>query len=256
MDKLREALTAKDEIGFQTELERRIALLKADMNTSNVAAHNAEVTALLTVLRQGKGLIPAYSLKRYTEDIEEAKISKGPMSFSFGRKAEMKRAVDMTKNKEEQTEGQEERIEYAIHDLENQTLEHVADGGVVKIGRLENCKILIPNETGGISCSSLKNCIVIAEHLTGSAMIKDCDNCTFALKMKQLRIHNTTASDFYISVIGNPIIEHCERVRFAPLKGLESGPWNDVKDFDCPTTCDVSPNWCVIPDQDVKIPTF
>jgi hypothetical protein len=253
MDNLRQALAANDEARFQSELEHRISDLKADTNPADVAAHNAEVNVLLTVIRQGKGLIPPYLVKRYTEIIEQAKISKGPSSFSFGRRAQMKPAADVAR-KEEQPEDQEEKVEYAIHDLEGQKIEHIANGGVVRIGKLQGCHIIIPNETGGISCSNLKNCTIIAEHLTGSAMIKECENCAFALKMKQLRIHNTVDTDFYISVVGNPIIEKCERVRFAPLES-ESGPWNDVKDFDCPTTCDISPNWCVIPNEELKSPS-
>jgi hypothetical protein len=72
MDKLQQALPSKDEAAFQAELERRIALIKADTSPSNIPAHNAEVNALLVALRQGKSLLPTFSLKCHPEDLEGA----------------------------------------------------------------------------------------------------------------------------------------------------------------------------------------
>lgn len=37
-----------------------------------------------------------------------------------------------------------------------------------------------------------------------------------ALWLWQLRIHNTTGTDFYVHVMSGPIIEDCKGVRFAP----------------------------------------
>jgi hypothetical protein len=167
----------------------------------------------------------------------------------------MKPAATVAEGKSE-VANEDENVTYAIHDIADQKIEHVADGGVVRIARLERCQILIPNETGGISLNGLKSCVVIATQITASAMIKDCSNCVFALKMKQLRIHDTVDTDFYISVVGNPIIENCHSVRFAPLFGDDSGPWNDVKDFNCSTTAEASPNWHIVPVEEQKIPRF
>jgi hypothetical protein len=253
MDKLQQALSSKDEAAFQAEIDRRVSLIKADTSPSNVAAHNAEVNTLLTLLRQGKSLVPTFSLKRYTEDLEAARISRGPASFSFAGKAALKPAANIPQ-KAEAPVNTEESIEWTIHDLTNQRIEHVCQGSLVSVNNLENCVLIIPNEAPAISLNNLKQCIVIAENVTGSARITAVRETKIALAAKQLRIHDSTQTDFYIAVFGNPIIENCSELRFAPLRGTESGPWDNVKDFNCPTAGEASPNWQVLPEEQRSIP--
>ena len=252
MDPLQQAIASKDDSAFQAELERRIAALKADKNPADVAAHNAEVTTLLTALRQGKPMIPAFSFKRYMEDVESSRISRGPASFSF--KAPMKRAAQIEKKQETVVEA-EQKIEWTIHDLKNQKLEHTCDGKLISVNNLEDCVIFVPNVAPAISLNNLHRCTVIVHDITGSARITECHGCRFAFSVKQLRIHDTTDTDFYIAVVGDPIIEKCTRLRFAPLRA-DAGPWDNVKDFDCPTSAEASPNWCVLPEGERQIPTF
>jgi hypothetical protein len=253
MDKLQQALAAKDEAAFQAELERRVSLLKADTAPVNVAAHNAEVNAILVALRQGKSLIPAFSLKRYTQDVEAARISRGPGSFSFATKSVLKPAAAIPQ-KEAAPAAPEQQIEWTIHDLTDQRIEHICTGSLISVNNLVSCVLIIPNEAPAISLNNLRGCVVIAENVVASARITACHECHVALGVKQLRIHETTKTDFYVAVFGNPIIEKCSDVRFAPLRGPESGPWDNVKDFDCPTTEESSPNWSIIPETERKVP--
>jgi hypothetical protein len=255
MDELQQSLSSKNDVKFQEELEKRIANLKADTSPANVTKHNAEANNLLSALRQGKSLIPAYSLKRYTEDIEACRISKGPGAFSFAAKSQLKPAAAAPQKAETVVE-EEKEIEWTIHDLVDQRIEHVCNGTLVSINNLKNCVISIPNEAPAVSFNNLTNCVLIAKSVTGSARITACRECTFSLAVKQLRIHDTFKTDFYISVFGNPIIEKCADVRFAPLSEDGSGPWDNVKDFDCPTTEESSPNWSLIPVGDRHIPVF
>lgn len=252
MDPLQQALASKDEAGFQAELERRISALKADKNPSDVSAHNSEVTTLLTALRQGKTMLPAFSFKRYMEDVESSRISRGPASFSF--KAPMKRASQIEK-KEETTATPEQKIDWTIHDLKDERIEHICDGKLISINNLTNCVLFVPNVAPAISLNNLHHCVVIVNEITGSARITECHNCRFAFSVKQLRIHDTTDTDFYIAVVGDPIIEKCTRLRFAPLRP-NAGPWDNVKDFDCPTSAEASPNWCAIPEEERQLPQF
>jgi UDP-N-acetylglucosamine transferase subunit ALG13 len=253
MDKLHHALASKDEAAFQAELDRRISAIKADTSPSNVAGHNAEVNALLTALRQGKSLVPAFSLKRYTEDLEASRISRGPGSFSFAGPTALKPAAAITQKVPEPI-ATEETIEWTIHDLSNQRIEHVCQGSLVSVNNLENCILVVPNEAPAISLNNLRKCVVIAEKVTGSARITAVHETKVALAAKQLRIHDSMQTDFYIAVFGNPIIENCTGLRFAPLRGADSGPWDNVKDFNCPTTSEASPNWSVLPEAERSIP--
>jgi hypothetical protein len=254
MDKLQQALGAKDEAAFQAELDRRVALIKADTSPSNVAAHNAEVNDLLTALDQGKSLIPASLLKRYTEDLKSAQIFSEPASFSFASKKALKPAPSAAQ-KVEETVVEEEKIEWTIHDLSNERIDHICQGSMVSVNNLENCVLVIRNEAPAISLNNLRKCVVIAENVTGSARITGVHETKIALGAKQLRIHDSTQTDFYVAVFGNPIIENCSGLRFAPLRGAESGPWDNVKDFNCPTTGETSPNWSVLPEKERSIPS-
>jgi hypothetical protein len=255
MDKLQQALASKDEVAFQAELERRIALVKTDTSPANLAPHNAEVNTLLLALRQGKSLVPSFSLKRYTEDLEAARISRGPGAFSFAAKAPLKPAAALPQ-KAAPTVVSDEPIAWTIHDLVGQKIEHLCQGSLVSVNNLENCVLVIPNEAPAISLSNLKNCIIIAENVSASARISSVQDCKIALAVKQLRIHDSSQTDFYVAVFGNPIIENCSGLRFAPLRGTESGPWDNVKDFNCPTTEESSPNWFVIPEAERAIPRW
>jgi hypothetical protein len=48
------------------------------------------------------------------------------------------------------------------------------------------------------------------------AIVNRDTETTMALWLWQLRIHNTTGTDFYVHVMSGPIIEDCKGVRFAP----------------------------------------
>jgi hypothetical protein len=253
MEELQQSLAAKDKAAFQAELERRISLLKSDTAPSDVAAHNAEVNALLAALRQGMSLIPAFLLERYTQDVKAAHISRGPGLFSFAAKSALRPAAAIPQ-KEAAPAAAERQIEWTIHDLTDQQIEHICSGSMISVNNLVNCVLIIPNEAPAITLNSLCRCVVIAEHIVASARITACRECRVALGAKQLRIHETTKTDFYVAVFGNPIIEKCSDVRFAPLRGTDSGPWNNVKDFDCPTTEESSPNWSIIPEHEREVP--
>jgi hypothetical protein len=253
MDKLQQALASKDEAAFQAELERRIGLVKADTSPANLSAHNAEVNSLLLALRQGKSLVPSFSLKRYTEDLEAARISRRPGAFSFATKASLKPAAALPQ-KAAPAVVPDEPIAWTIHDLVGQKIEHICQGSLVTVNNLENCVLVITNEAPAISLNSLKKCIVIAESVSASARICNVHESKIALGVKQLRIHDSNQTDFYVAVFGNPIIENCSGLRFAPLRGPESGPWDNVKDFNCPTTGESSPNWSIIPEAEQIIP--
>jgi hypothetical protein len=105
------------------------------------------VNALLVALRQGKSLIPAFSLKRYTQDVEAARISRGPGSFCFATKSALKPAAAIPQ-KEAAPASPEQQIEWTIHDRTDQRIEHICTGSLISVNNLVNCVLMISNESG------------------------------------------------------------------------------------------------------------
>lgn len=251
-EKLQQYIVSKNAEMFRMELEKEIANLRT---IRDVAQHNAKVNLLLDYYHQGYSLLPRYYQEKYLKSLEASRIkSTGNVkAFSFSTQSKMKPAQRI-EVKEEKKETEELDINWTICNKKNEKIVYESNGRSVRINELENCEIKISDDVPSLSLNSLKNCVFVANNISGSARITNCHHCKFVLSLKQLRIHDTTETDFYISVVGNPIIEGCTKLRFAPLKGNESGPWNDVKDFDRATQEEPSPNWCIIPEEQQKIP--
>jgi hypothetical protein len=62
----------------------------------------------------------------------------------------------------------------------------------------------------------LQNCTFLLGPVSGSVHIEHATDCVFVLASRQLRIHTTVRSDFYVHTRSGPIIEHCSQLRFAP----------------------------------------
>jgi len=85
-----------------------------------------------------------------------------------------------------------------------------------------------------------------------------------------LCIHDSIATDFYIYVTSNAIIETCKQLRFAPLtlnslllkKSFEiasfdesNDNWKIINDFDWLSFYEPSPNWCKISEEERDQPS-
>lgn len=261
-----------DSVQFNKEFETRLGALKKDVelqkgpiDDQKKAQQKAELDILSDALRKGSKLFSSsFWLQKYQNELDEIqqKLSRSQKTqFSFKERFKMKPASE-TKQAQPKPEAtlsptseEQEITDWIIHDLKDQRIEHVSDGNKVSINNLENCTVYIPNKTPILSVWNSQNCTFIIPTVEMSAHINKCDSCQFAFSILQLRIHQTTNTDFYISCQNEPIIEKCTNVRFAPLKGEESGSWNKVKDFDHPET-NTSPNWAVIPETERKIPEW
>lgn len=272
-DQLNVLLFKGDASNFQKEFEKRLNALKKEVelqkgpvNGQKKEVQRSELDALSDALRKGGKMLPPFYQAKYQKALDELqkKFSSAPKpAFSFSFSKQMKpvaeTAVAQKLKEEEKKENLDNELEqkndWTLCDIKDQRIEHKCDGKHISINNLENCTLFIPNETPSISFNNSKKCIFIVPTVTGSVHITKCDSCVFAFSMKQLRIHQTTKTDFYISVLNDPIIEKCSEVRFAPLNENDNGPWDHVKDFDHPETA-TSPNWCKIPESDRHIPSF
>ncbi|OHT14763.1 hypothetical protein TRFO_03040 [Tritrichomonas foetus] len=266
-DQLNLLLFKGDAATFQKEFEARLNALKKEVELQKGPVNNetkekqkSELDALSDALRKGGKQIPPFYQAKFQRALDELqkKFSNAPKpAFSFSFSKQMKPAsetVAKQPTKEEEKDIVPE-TEWTLHDLKDQKIKHICDGKHVSINKFENCTLYIENETPSISFNNAKNCTFIVPTVTGSAHITGCESCTFAFCIKQLRIHQTSKTDFYISVASDPIIEKCTEMRFAPLKNENCGPWDHVKDFDHPETY-TSPNWSIIPESERKIPVF
>jgi len=137
--------------------------------------------------------------------------------------------------------------------------------------RVRNCKgcvITLPNAFGALRLQDLSDCTIYAGPVAGPCYVENCTNCTIVVASRQLRIHDTYDTKFFVNVRSGPIIEDCARTKFARYRlafkgkdmvgmfkaselnldrGSESTFWKDVKDFKWHRATK-SPNFDIIED--------
>ncbi|KAI0942994.1 hypothetical protein AcW1_002743 [Taiwanofungus camphoratus] len=121
-----------------------------------------------------------------------------------------------------------------------------------------------PSYTTSFSITALhirnvRNSILILPKIEGSALIHDLTRCIIAVGCHQFRMHTSAYVDVYLSVLSNPIIEHCTAIRFVaypshllqiePKISMPTSRHLSVQDFSHirPTP---SPNWSVLPENE------
>jgi len=136
--------------------------------------------------------------------------------------------------------------------------------GDFALSDLVSCRIYIRGRLRALFIHRLKGCQVFVGPVMGSVLIESVENCVFMLASHQIRIHQTTNTDFYLRVRSRPIVEYTTRVKFAPYalfyRGIEedlqqsdlkdeTGMWSNVDDFRWLRAVQ-SPNWSVLPEDD------
>lgn len=137
-----------------------------------------------------------------------------------------------------------------------------------RLSNLSNCRVYLQGKFTTLYVNKLRNCHVYAGPVTGSVLIEEVQGSLFMLASHQIRIHSTTATDFYLRVRSRPIVEYTKGVRFAPYafhySGIEkdlqaanlmeeTGLWESVDDFRWLRAVQ-SPNWSVLPsDQRISM---
>lgn len=82
---------------------------------------------------------------------------------------------------------------------------------------IEDCEIYLPFIIKSIYAKKLKRVKVFAGCVTGASFINEAVDCEFHMQSHQIRIHNTTETSFHLFAKSNPIIEHCQKVKFHPF---------------------------------------
>eukprot|EP00913_Durusdinium_trenchii_P005584 g5204.t1 len=150
-----------------------------------------------------------------------------------------------------------------LDDLENELIIRKPgdlQGRDVWLSHLRGCRVVFLDRIGALHVHHLKQCEVV---VSSSAMLHHCENCIFTLAVKQLRLHDSQTVALHLHTLSGPIIEHCQRVAFAPIdlhcpegarllqeaslgETAEGGAWSEVQDFNW-LKRQASPNWRLVP---------
>ncbi|CUA77774.1 Tubulin-folding cofactor C [Rhizoctonia solani] len=143
---------------------------------------------------------------------------------------------------------------------------------VITIGGLSDCFVDLASGTSpnvnALHIQGLKRTVLYAGKIQGSVLLHDCVECTIIVSTHQFRMHTSNATDVYLEVSSNPVIEKCNNIRFGsyPSKGgtttAVEPPRSEisgdalpyaVQDFDW-MGATPSPNWSVIDSTTFQLP--
>lgn len=131
----------------------------------------------------------------------------------------------------------------------------------VLLSNLKNCKIHLLGYPNTLHIANLEASYVYCGPVSTSVFIEHAKDSTLHLACQQLRIHNTTNSNFHIHVTSKAIIEDSKNVRFGIYKldyeGIDKhyesaglnrnlNNWDKVDDFNWLAADKPSPNWSII----------
>ncbi|KAI9822561.1 MAG: hypothetical protein M1827_000280 [Pycnora praestabilis] len=105
----------------------------------------------------------------------------------------------------------------------------------------------------GLTLKSITDSLLVCGHVNGPAHVTGVQNSIIIVACRQFRMHECKDCDVYLLCASRPIIEACERVRFAPLPeyymvGSDRdvrNQWDQVDDFRW-LKAEHSPNWSVL----------
>lgn len=128
----------------------------------------------------------------------------------------------------------------------------------VLLSDLKNCTIKLLGAPTTLHIANLDSCAVQCGPVATSVFIEHAKDSKLQLACQQLRIHNTTNTDFYIHVTSRAIIEDSTEIRFGiyglkyddldkhyQISGLNKNinNWDKVDDFNWLASDKPSPNW-------------
>eukprot|EP01063_Lacrimia_lanifica_P018891 TRINITY_DN25854_c0_g1_i1.p1 TRINITY_DN25854_c0_g1~~TRINITY_DN25854_c0_g1_i1.p1 ORF type:complete len:311 (+),score=125.46 TRINITY_DN25854_c0_g1_i1:53-934(+) len=205
------------------------------------------------LLKSVTGFLPQWDKQRANQALNDAlkqiggERSSRKKKFSFSRPT---RSILTDLRKAHETDQATARV----------GIDNSVDASRSRISHRKNETILIP-PSPSIFLSHLDGCKVLLKPIDGSVFVQHCTNCTFIAACRQLRIHHTTGTSFYLHCSSEPIIEDCSAVGFAPYNWAFEGKaalfdagtldtsnnkWDLVNDFKWIRE-QHSPNWHIIP---------
>ncbi|KAI4838851.1 tubulin binding cofactor c [Plasmodium brasilianum] len=114
-----------------------------------------------------------------------------------------------------------------------------------------NCEVIILDVLSSVLIQKIKNCTIWVAAVESSLLIYNCVECNIITNSKQIRIHNTRETNFYINSMSSPVIENSKKLFFSPynlnydglselLKKINinknSSKWTEILDFNWQNT--------------------
>ena len=198
--------------------------------------------------------------KNYDEELEKVNNLKNKLfpkkKFAFSKNNKKQNEnIREKKEKSEVKETKKEITESSITDLVIKDLkdftkkyskEEILGKNNILIENINKCDIYLLHDFKACYINNCQNCNIYLGCICGGTHITNCINSKIYLITHQLRIHQTTKSDFFVLINSNPIIEHSQENIFHPLKikynefdtnkkisGVDenNNKWNQVQDF-------------------------
>ena len=179
--------------------------------------------------------------KNYDEELEKVNNLKNKLfpkkKFAFS-KANKKQNENIKEKKEKENKEPlkeiiESETDLIIKDLNNCTKkyekEEIKGKNNILIENINNCNIYLLHDFKACYINNCKNCNIYIGCICGGTHITNCVDSKIYLITHQLRIHQTTKSNFYVLTNSNPIIEHSTDNIFHPLKIKYEGFDNNLK---------------------------
>lgn len=144
------------------------------------------------------------------------------------------------------------------------TSEEIAGKDVVLMN-IKDCTIKLFGNPSVVQLKNIENSTILCGPVSGSAFIDNCKSSRIVVASHQLRIHDTSATQFYIHVGSRAVVEGCKDVLFGPYAwsyvGIEEHfkradfdfaklNWRAIDDFNWLVTGQQSPNWNFVADKD------
>jgi len=226
--KIQPAVTSSQRLAGEKKLAEIITLIQQDLIQSTALA-----SSYLVDHDVGRGTKIGEDELRNVEAIRAKIIPREKFRFKCRDKYSVKKVAVRSNDENDNgssnlSEVGESEVEVnGIYDKESETIVMSEEFGPTnpsvsqdyytgdfRVRNCSNCVITLPNAFGALRLQDLTNCTVYSGPVSGPCYVEDCKNCVFVVASRQLRIHDTYDTSFFVNVKAGPIIEDCCRTKF------------------------------------------
>ncbi|OQR95651.1 tubulin-specific chaperone C [Thraustotheca clavata] len=264
----RSKLDALANQGMNMSVREEVEILLGDTNQMREMAATASLYLPPYDIRQSQNI-----LTRLRNEIDALRNALAPRKkFTFKARAKKATAAEtstqVVKNLAEPEfvpQALENELIYA--DKTDEVIVITAqDAPDLTLTRLTNCVVCIPVPTSAVRATHLSQCHVFTGPIQGSLWLEDCTKSTFTVACRQLRVHHSHQTNFFLRIKSHPIIEDCTKLGFAPYSMNYEGLDVQLKSADMETTTTLwsqvhdfkwhraqqSPNWRLLSEEEIK----
>lgn len=227
--------------GIETASDATVRIIAQDKIDALIQDYNV----LKKTVSEASSFLPSYhsknaqdSLKTLWAEIDARKEASVPRKrFGFKKQeATIPVVVEVKFDEVDKAIAKSEpqfQVEFhGFRDITNQSLamesEQVDDEDLQLIN-LTGCTVDLRGSPSTVHLKDITDCTVNIGPAKTSVFISDCTNCKFNICAQQLRIHTTTASEFYACTTSKAIIEDSTQLRFGAYNYVYEGIEKDFQ---------------------------